>query len=416
VVSHWITWVIIVLTTLGVIIRPLRVPEWLWAVGGACTLVLARSLGLADAARGVASGLDVYLFLFGMMLLAEIAKQQGLFAWLAGQAARLAKGSPHRLFTLIYVVGTVVTIFLSNDATAVVLTPAVATVVKAMRIRRPLPFLYICAFVANAASFVLPISNPANLVIYDGRMPPLHDWLATFALPSVLAIGATFAVLRFTQRSALTEPIDNPIATPKLSAGGRTAAYGILGTATVLLVASAARIPLGLPTCLGGVATTIAVVATTRSRVVPVLQSVSWGVLAFVAALFVIVAALEKTGVVTSMAGLFDEFVRERGAGAIWLSGVLVAVGCNFTNNLPAGIVIGNVLGTAHAHAVAGAVLVGVDLGPNFSITGSLATVLWLQALRREGHEVTAWAFLKLGVLVTTPALVLALAGVSLPR
>src|SRR6185312_17081985 len=102
---------------------------------------------------------------------------EGLFDWLAAHATRRARGSAARMFTLTYGVGTVVTIFLSNDATAVVLTPAVVVAVKAAKAKDPLPYLLICAFIANAASFVLPISNPANLVIYGSRMPPLLQWL-----------------------------------------------------------------------------------------------------------------------------------------------------------------------------------------------------------------------------------------------
>ena len=140
-----------------------------------------------------------------MMLLAEIAREEGLFDWLAAVATKRAKGSPTRLFLLVYVVGTVVTTFLSNDATAVVLTPAVAAAVKTAKAKNPLPYLFICAFIANAASFVLPISNPANLVIYGSHMPPLLQWLPRYRLPSALSIVATYAVLRWTQRSALSQ-------------------------------------------------------------------------------------------------------------------------------------------------------------------------------------------------------------------
>src|SRR5207237_10064065 len=90
-------------------------------------------------------------------------------------------------------------IFLSNDATAVVLTPAVQAAVKEAEVE-PLPFLLICAFIANAASFVLPISNPANLVVYGKVLPPLGRWLLTFGLPSLLSIAVTFLVLRFLSR------------------------------------------------------------------------------------------------------------------------------------------------------------------------------------------------------------------------
>lgn len=92
---------------------------------GALLLLAVGSIGFADAWSGVAKGFNVYLFLIGMMMLSELARQKGLFDWLASVATSHARGSPRRLFVLIYAVGIVTTVFLSNDATAVVLTPAV---------------------------------------------------------------------------------------------------------------------------------------------------------------------------------------------------------------------------------------------------------------------------------------------------
>ncbi len=119
-----------------------------------------------------------------MMLLSELARKEGVFDWLASHAIAASRGSRARLFSLIYLVGIVVTVFLSNDATAVVLTPAVYAAVQKAR-TKALPYLFICAFIANAASFVLPISNPANLVVYGKTLPPLVPWLRTFFLPSI---------------------------------------------------------------------------------------------------------------------------------------------------------------------------------------------------------------------------------------
>ena len=112
------TWGIAALVTSGVILRPWRLPEAIWAVTGAALLVLAGLLPIAEAWRGIVRGADVYLFLVGMMLLAEIARLEGLFDWPAAQAAARARGSAARLFTLVFLVGTVVTVFLSNDARA----------------------------------------------------------------------------------------------------------------------------------------------------------------------------------------------------------------------------------------------------------------------------------------------------------
>src|SRR6266404_9166134 len=200
------TWAIAAIATLGVIVRPWRLPEAIWAVLGAMALVVLALLPWTNALQAIGKGTDVYLFLVGMMLLAELARKEGLFDWLAALAARQARGSPRRLFALVYAVGTVVTVFLSNDATAVVLTPAVYAAAKAAK-AEPLPYLFICAFIANAASFVLPISNPANLVVFGSHMPPLLLWLAQFGLPSVLAIGVTYVSLRLSLRTALQREV-----------------------------------------------------------------------------------------------------------------------------------------------------------------------------------------------------------------
>ncbi len=410
--SSWPVWGIAAAATTGVITRPFSWPEYIWAVAGAGALVALGLLSPTDALSGVAKGTDVYLFLTGMMLLSELARQEGLFDWLAARAARLAHGSATRLFTLIFAVGTLVTVFLSNDATAVVLTPAVAAMVKAARADKPLPYLFICAFIANAASFVLPISNPANLVIYGAHMPPLLHWLPRYALPSALSIGATYAMLRWTQRSELRQEISAEITLPELSGAGKMAAFGIIATAVVLLGSSAADIQLGLPTFLAGVATTCVVLTRSRSTVMDVANSIAWGVLPLVAGLFVLVESLEKTGVTQRLADLMQYEMERSAALAAWGAGVILAVGCNLVNNLPAGLVAGRVVELAHVpDHVRSAVLIGVDLGPNLSVTGSLATILWLTALRREGHSVGAGAFLKLGLLVMPPALLLALAG-----
>src|SRR4051794_41968942 len=132
-----------------------------------------------------------------MMLIAELARLEGLFDYLAALAVEYAGGSPQRLFLLIYIVGTLVTVLLSNDATAIVLTPAVYAATRAAG-AKPLPYLFVCAFIANAASFVLPISNPANLVVFGGHMPPLMSWVAQFGLPSILSIGVTYVALYLT--------------------------------------------------------------------------------------------------------------------------------------------------------------------------------------------------------------------------
>jgi arsenical pump membrane protein len=409
-----IAWVVIAVAVFGVISRPFGAPEYVWAVGGAVLLVVIGVVPAGPAAGAVGKGTDVYLFLVGMMLLSEVARQEGLFDWLAAQAVHFSRGSAARLFTIVYGVGIVVTAFLSNDATAVVLTPAVAAAARAAK-AKPLPYLLICAFIANAASFVLPISNPANLVLYGDHMPALPVWVLHFALPSVAAIAVTYVTLRWTQREELGRPVDTPTRRERLADGGRIVAGGIGLTAVVLLVASTLGWPLGLPTFIAGLGVTLAVLVLSRKSPLLVLKGVSWSVLPLVAGLFVLVEGLQLTGVVNRLATMLGDSAKLAPEVTAAAAGLVFGFGSNLVNNLPMGLVAATTSQAAQVpQQVTDALLVGVDLGPNLSVTGSLATILWLIALRREKIEVGAWQFLRLGVVVMPVALVAALAALLL--
>ncbi len=407
-------WAISALAIVGILLRPWNLPEYAWAAGAAVLLTATGLIPWQAALGAVGKGLDVYLFLIGMMVLAELARQQGLFDWLAMVAARHARGSARRLFDLVFLVGILVTVFLSNDATAVVLTPAVYAAAKAAG-ARPLPYLFICAFIANAASFVLPISNPANLVVYGSQMPPLLDWLRQFTLPSLAAIALTYLALRYTQRDALRQPLRADIAPQPLNAGARLTGLGILLTAAVLMVASALHADLGLPTFIAGLATAAGIHLRQRISPMPVLRQVAWGVLPMVAGLFVLVEGLARSGAIDALARALVQLASQSAGQSLWGAGIVAALASNLINNLPAGLIAGSVGQIAHLPVqTTGALLIGVDLGPNLSITGSLATLLWLIAVRREGQHVSGLSFLKLGALVMPPALLGALLALAL--
>jgi arsenical pump membrane protein len=407
------TWGIAGVATFGVIARPWNLPEFIWAVAGALLLMLLNLLPWTEALAAAAKGTDVYLFLTGMMLLAEVARKEGLFDWLAAQAVRYSRGSAKRLFLIVYIVGTVVTVLLSNDATAVVLTPAVYAATRAAKVQ-PLPYLFICAFIANAASFVLPISNPANLVVFGSQMPPLVEWLRTFTVPSIAAIATTYLALRWAQRRALDATVAEADDIPALTIGGTLALVGIGLTAIVLLAASALGRDLGLPTFIAGAVVTVLVLAIGRRSPLPILKDVSWSVLPLVAGLFILVEGLNRTGALPALARALKGATTVSPQATSWVAGIAVALASNLLNNLPMGLIAATTSHAAQVPAhVTGAILIGVDLGPNLSVTGSLATILWLIALRREGEHVDALRFLKLGLLVMPPALLLSLCALS---
>jgi arsenical pump membrane protein len=407
-ISWTATWVLSILVFLLILWRPGRVPEYVWAAGGAGLLVALHLLAPGKAWTAVKAGTSVYLFLAGMMLLAELARQHGVFDWLAAIALERARGSQLRLFTLVYLIGIVVTALLSNDATAVLLTPAVLAVVRRTR-TSPLPYLFTCAFVANAAGFLLPISNPANLVVFEGGLPTLGQWMHLFLLPASCALLITFFLLWWRSRKDLRMPLDDGIKPPSLNTMGRRAGIGVLLAAAALLTTSAMGGRVGAVAAISGVAVMLFVAGTNGRIMLAALRKMSWKILPLVAGLFVIVEALNGVGALPLT-------VHALKAAASWpaavgLPAIAAGVGilANIINNLPAGLLGAAAVNAAHGSAgMHAAVLLGIDLGPNLYVTGSLATILWMMALRRENIPMNGWRFLRMGILIMPCTLIVA--------
>ena len=413
-ISHVLLALIVALSILLMLIRPRDIAEVYWVGGGALLLLILRLIPLRLAGKAAAEGSDVYFFLVGMMLLSELAREHGVFDWLSSAALKRAHGSCAHLFTLVYGIGTLVTIFLSNDATAVVLTPAILVAIRKARVA-PLPYLFACAMIANAASFVLPISNPANLVVFRLQMPPLGRWLLSFGLPSILSIAATYLVLRFVFRRELAANTGEADAAGPLSTNGKIVLGGIACVVAVLLTASALDRDLGLPTCLAAIAITVVVCIKARTSPWSLVKEISWGTIALVAGLFILVDAVQSIGALKLTQMAFQAVQRLAPAPAALVTGFVVGIANNIFNNLPLGLLAGGALQAEHATGlIANAVLIGVDLGPNLSITGSLATILWLIALRKENLRVSGCDFLKVGAIAMPVALLASIAGAIL--
>ena len=399
-------WIISLASILCMLFRPRKIPEVYWVCAGAILLVLLRLIPVRQALHAVNEGVDVYLFLAGMMILAELAREERVFDWVADVAARHAKRSPVPLFLLVYLVGTIVTALLSNDATAVVLTPAVLAVVRQAK-AEPKPYLLACALIANAASFVFPISNPANLVVFDQRMPHLEAWLRIFLLPSIGSVVLTLLCLWWIARKELQGEIREVLEPGALSFEGKLALAGLLLAAAALITSSALGLSLGGPTCAAAVIAVVVVAWHDPKVPLRIVKGVAWSIVPLVAGLFVIVEALQRTGLLR----LGLEGLQALAKNSVWMAkftaALVVALLSNGMNNLPVGLMSGTAIRYAQeTNAVAHAILIGVDLGPNLSVTGSLATILWLMALRRENVEISARDFLKVGMIAMPVALI----------
>ncbi len=372
--------------------------------------MLFGEITLPRAWQAFAKGIEVYLFLIGMMMLAEIARRGGVFEWLASRALADAQGSRTRLFVLLYLAGIVVTALLSNDATAVVLTPAVYAVVKRAALT-PLPYLFGCAFVSNAASFIFPISNPANLVLFGGFPPVLGSWLAAFWLPSVVSIGVTGLVLFFVCRRDLRGVFEPKQSVP-LDPERRFALWLVGSCAVLLVVSSFIGWSIGYSTFALGIAALLLSTIRNRTYAPAVLRGITWSIVALVGGLFVIVAALDQAGaLITAQRFLHFAETLSPITSKMFVAAA-ITLGSSALNNLPIALASASALTHANSASIVRTAVVAVDLGPNLSVSASLATLLWLIALRREGLQVSAWRFLRMGALVLPPALFFAVLAV----
>jgi arsenical pump membrane protein len=184
-----------------------------------------------------------------------------------------------------------------------------------------------------------------------------------------------------------------------------------------LLWISAAGLELGMPTFAAGVITTAVALLLDGRSPWRIVKGVSWGVIPLVAGLFVLVAGLGRTGLLDALGRAVRDLTLHSGNAAALAAGAGIAAACNVMNNLPVALIAGSIgAGAGVSAQVRDAMLVGVDLGPNLSVTGSLATILWLIALRREKVRIDGLTFLRLGLLVMPPALLLSLLAVVLQR
>jgi arsenical pump membrane protein len=228
-------------------------------------------------------------------------------------------------------------------------------------------------------------------------------------VPSVLSILATYAVMRWIFRQELRCTIEAEVEQQHLDTQGMLVIGGLALVVAILLIASALGMDLGLPTCLAALAVTAVVSIRARSNPWKLATEISWSTLALVAGLFILVDAAESAGALrlTGQALAWAQSLAPA-VGAL-VAALVVGVGNNLVNNLPLGLIAGGTLQAAHANGlIADVVLIGVDLGPNLSITGSLATILWLLALRKQGVELSFWLFLRVGAFAMPIAMALA--------
>lgn len=411
---------VLVATLLLVLARPWGLNRAWWAALGGGAAVVSGLVTPGQALGVLSETADPLVLLVGMMSLSAVAEKAGFFDWAASVAVRVGRGRTARLFVLVFGVGCLTTAVLSLDATAIVLTPIVYGAVSRLGLK-PLPFMFACVYAANTASLFLPISNLTNLLAYNAFSLGFARFALVMLLPAALAVLANVLVFGWLFRGDLGGSYD-AAAVPRFSPENPAFFRLAVGALLAVLAAFFFAPLLGVPVGAVALAAAVLVVGAARLKGWVGLREaaggVSWDVLALVVGFFLVVRAAEGAGLGALAHGAYAAAPGEGPLGILAVASA-AALGSNVLNNLPmtllaldamGPLVSGGQLGQAAVYAT----VVGTGVGPNLTVVGSLATLIWLSVVRGKGVKVTARDFLKVGLISTPPILVAACVGLWL--
>ncbi|MDQ1744631.1 MAG: arsenical pump rane protein [Pseudonocardiales bacterium] len=377
--------------------RPLGLSEATVAVPCALLALLTGAVDLPTARHAVAGLAPTVAFLAAILAFGQLCAAEGVFGYLGSVTARLGRGMPTRLLGLVVALAALVTATLTLDATVVLVTPVVlATTVRLAVPNRP--HSYACAHLANSGSLLLPVSNLTNLLAFTASGLSFGTFAAAMALPWLLACVLDWGSLRVAFRRDLRAAPEREL--------------GLAARPTAALVVLALTVAGFVATTAAGIAPAWAALAGVLALALPRLRrrqlslpglvlATSPGFCAFVLSLGVLVAGLLRNGAEQPLRRLIPS-----GTGLLALLGLalLAAVLANLVNNLPTTLALVPLVAGSPLAVLA--VLVGVNLGPNATFPGSLATLLWRRNLPAADRP-KALEFHALGLL-TTPVIVAA--------
>ncbi|MET7362379.1 SLC13 family permease [Streptomyces sp. NPDC005562] len=383
------------------VVRPFRWPEAAFAVPAAGVVIVSGAIPLDDV-RAEAERLGPVIgFLAAVLVLAKLCADEGLFHACGTWMARRAAGRPRRLLAAVFGLASVITAALSLDATVVLLTPVVFATASRMG-ARPAPHVYASAHLSNTASLLLPVSNLTNLLAFAATGLSFTRFALLMTLPWLAAIAVEYAVLRRFFASDLDAPVAGAEAT-EVPHMPRFALVTVALTLAGFAVASGAGADPAWAAAAGALALAVRALLRRRTTPVAILRSASVPFLAFVLALGIVVRAVVDNGLGDALGRVLPDGTA---LPALLGTAAVAALLANLINNLPAVLALVPLAAPAGPGAVL-AVLIGVNIGPNLTYAGSLATLLWRRIAHQHDHEVSLARFTRLGLLTTPAALLL---------
>jgi len=389
-------------TLAAAVARPRLAPDWAVAAVASVVLVATGVLSFDDA-RDAASDLGPTIgFLAALLVLADGCREAGLFEALGAMMAAGSRGDPRRLLAMVFAVAAATTAVLSLDATVVLLTPVVFATASRLRARAR-PHVYACSHLANSASLLLPISNLTNLLAFEASGLSFLRFAALMLLPWLVALGIEWLVLtRAFARDLRRGPPHRGRPAPPAGEAEVALPRFAIGVVAATLVGFALSSLAGIEPVWVAAAGALALVIRERRPPRAVVGAIEPPFLVFVLGLAIVVRAAGDHGLQSVIDGLLPH---GDGLPALLLVAVIAAVVANLLNNLPATLIVLPAAAAAGPGPVL-AMLIGVNVGPNLTYVGSLATLLWRRVLHAHDHDTDLGEFVKLGALTVPPILI----------
>lgn len=388
---------------------------WAVTVFGAFLLLVFGAVdpvkvGEALVANTAVNPLKILVLFISMTVLSIFLDELGFFRYLASATLKKAGGSQVKLFFILYVTVSVLTVFTSNDVIILSFTPFICYFAKNARIS-PLPFLAAEFVAANTWSMALIIGNPTNIYLVTAAGGNFVSYLAKMVLPTLTAGLVALLCLYLVFRKKLAEPMT---ITPKDSAVkdklSLAVGFAHLAVCTILLAIGSY---IGLEMWLVALVSALSllcfsIVYSLARKKAPkdaaiCLKSAPWELVPFILSMFVVVESLHQNGVTEHIFGLL-----EKGA-PVWSYGLSSFFAANLINNIPMSVLYSAILSGGAGEAAVYATVVGSNLGACLTPIGALAGIMWQSILKAHGLKFNYLDFLKIGVTVALPALLAAL-------